>query len=75
MRAKFDLPKEKKDEMVGSIQKYFLEERGEEIGDLAGILILEFIMEEVAPVFYNLGVEDSHAYFTEKLDDLFGIMK
>ncbi len=75
MKSKFELTKEKKAGMAESIKSYFSEERDEEIGDLAAMLILEFIIEEIAPVFYNLGVEDSHAYVGEKLDDLFGIMK
>lgn len=75
MKPKFELTKEKKAGMVESIKRYFSEERDEEIGDLAAMLMLEFIMEEIAPVFYNLGVEDSHTYVDEKLDDLFGIMK
>ncbi|MFC4557628.1 DUF2164 domain-containing protein [Virgibacillus kekensis] len=75
MKSKFDLPKEKKDDLVKEIKAYFLDERNEEIGDLAAMLMLEFIMESIAPVFYNLGVEDSHTYMGEKLDDLFGIMK
>lgn len=75
MRAKFELSKQQRDDMAASIQQYFLDERGEEIGELAGTLILDFIIEKIAPVFYNVGVEDSHAYMTEKMDDLFGIMK
>ncbi|SDQ21947.1 DUF2164 domain-containing protein [Virgibacillus salinus] len=75
MKPKFELTKEKKAGIVKSIKRYFSEERDEEIGDLAAMLMLEFFMEEIGPVFYNLGVEDSHAYVDEKLDDLFGIMK
>lgn len=75
VKPKFELAKEKKAVMVESIKRYFAEERDEEIGDLAAMLMLEFFMEEIAPVFYNLGVEDSHAYIGEKLDDIFGIMK
>ncbi|MBP1950534.1 DUF2164 domain-containing protein [Virgibacillus litoralis] len=75
MKPKFELTKEKKAGMVELLKRYFLEERDEEIGDLAAMLMLEFIIEEIAPVFYNLGVEDSHAYIGDKLDDMFGIMK
>lgn len=75
MKPKFDLTKEQKEEMVGLIQGYFEKERDEDIGNLAAMLILEFFMEELAPVFYNIGVEDSHTYMTEKMEDLFGIQK
>lgn len=75
MKPKFDLTKEQKDEMTGLIQGYFEKERDEDIGNLAAMLILDFFMEELAPVFYNIGVEDSHTYMTEKMEDLFGIQK
>ena len=69
------LSKEKKDKMLELIQIYFKEEQGEEIGNLQAILFLDFIMEKLAPEFYNLGVEDSHYYMTEKIDDIFEIQK
>ncbi|RKQ35644.1 DUF2164 domain-containing protein [Oceanobacillus halophilus] len=75
MKSKFKLEKDKKEELVESIQAYFEKEMDENIGDLKAMLFLDFIMEEIAPVFYNLGVQDSHAYVTKKLDDLFEIEK
>ncbi|MBP1970745.1 uncharacterized protein (DUF2164 family) [Virgibacillus natechei] len=75
MKPKFELTKDQKNEMVGLIQGYFEKERNEQIGNLAAMLMLDFFMEELAPVFYNKGVEDSHAHMTEKLDDIFEIQK
>ena len=69
------LSKEKKDEMISSIKNYFLEERGEELGDLASSLILKFIMEELAPEFYNQGVYDSYKYMNDRIEDLLSIQK
>lgn len=75
MKPKFDIPKEKKEDMAGKIRGYFETERGEDLGNLASMLLLDFIIEEIAPAFYNLGVEDSQTYINEKLDDMYGIMK
>ncbi|MGY0692078.1 DUF2164 domain-containing protein [Virgibacillus sp. FSP13] len=75
MKPKFEVTKERKEEMVGLIKGYFEKERDEQIGDLAAMLLLEFFIEELAPTFYNIGVEDCHAYMTEKLDDIFEIQK
>lgn len=75
MRPKFELTKEQKDEMVRLIQNYYEKEQNEEIGNLAAMLLLDFFIEQIAPTFYNLGVEDSHTYLNEKLDDLFEIQK
>jgi uncharacterized protein (DUF2164 family) len=75
MNKKFDLNQNQKEDMLRKIQAFFLKERDEDIGDLAAMMMLDFIMEEIAPVFYNLGVSDSHAFMTDKLEDLFGIEK
>lgn len=75
MNDTFKLSKEKKDEMLELIQIYFKEELDEEIGTLKAMLILDFIMEKLAPAFYNLGIEDSHHYMTDKIDDIFEIQK
>ena len=75
MKPKFELTKQQKDELTGLIQDYFTKEREEDIGNLAAMLILDFFVEELAPVFYNKGVEDSHVFMIEKIDDLYGIQK
>ena len=69
------LTKEKKDDMVSKIKAYFLEEREEELGDLASGLILNFIIEELAEEFYNQGVYDSYKYMNERIEDLLSIQK
>jgi uncharacterized protein (DUF2164 family) len=46
--------------MIAAIKHYFLKKREEEIGDLQAGLMLDFILEEFAPEFYNQGVPDSY---------------
>jgi uncharacterized protein (DUF2164 family) len=76
MSAKrFELSKSTKEEMAAEIQTYFMEERGEELGDLAARLMLDFITEKLGPNFYNLGVQDSYRFMSQKLEDLFEIEK
>lgn len=70
---KIDL--EKREDMISSIQSYFLDERDEDLGVLASSLILDFIIDELAPEFYNQGVEDSYKYMNHKIEDLLGIKK
>ncbi|MFA4848437.1 MAG: DUF2164 domain-containing protein [Methanoregula sp.] len=67
--------KEKRDDMISDIKNYFLKEREEEIGDLAAGLILDFILEKIAPEFYNQGIYDSHKYMQDAADDLLSIRK
>jgi uncharacterized protein (DUF2164 family) len=69
------LSKEKKYEMVSAIKNYFLTEREEQIGDLGAGLILEFIVEKLAPEFYNQGVYDSHKFLENSIEDLLSIQK
>jgi uncharacterized protein (DUF2164 family) len=70
-----NVTKEKRDEMVSEIKNYFLKEREEEIGDLAAGLILDFIVEKLAPEFYNQGVNDSYTYMKDMTEDLLSIRK
>jgi len=75
MSKKFELSKEKQEQMISLIKDYFKEERDEELGDLAAMLILDFFIEKLAPEFYNQGVYDSYKYFSEKVEDLLEIKK
>lgn len=72
-KSKIKLNKEKKEEMISAIKGYFLNERDEDLGDLASNLMLNFIIEELAPEFYNQGVYDSYKYMNERTDDLLSI--
>lgn len=70
-----DFSKELKKQMINDIKKYFLEERDEEIGDLAARLFLDFIMKKIGPVFYNQAIQDAHVFINEKLEDLYTLEK
>jgi uncharacterized protein (DUF2164 family) len=67
-----DLTKEDRADAIARIQRYFREERGEELGDLAAGLLLDFFATELGPTLYNRGVQDSKALaqrFTASLDE------
>ena len=72
-KDKIKLTKEQKDKMAASIKSYFLKERDEELGDLSAGFILDFIVEELAPEFYNQGVNDSYRYMSDRILDLLSI--
>ncbi|HLQ71468.1 MAG TPA: DUF2164 family protein, partial [Bacillota bacterium] len=55
--------------------EYVQAEHSEHFGNLEAMLLLDFFTENIAPIFYNMGITDSHAYMTEKLDDIFEIEK
>lgn len=73
MNKRINLGKEVKEEIISEIKRYFSEERDEEIGDLGATLMLDFIIDHIAPSFYNQGIRDSILFMTEKVDDLYGL--
>jgi len=75
MSNKIKLSKEKREQMVSEIKAYFLKERDEELGELASGFILDFIIDKLAPEFYNQGVWDSYKYMNDKVEDLLEIQK
>lgn len=73
LNRKIKLTDENKKDMQEKITKYFYEERGEALGELASGLILDFVLEELAPNIYNQGIEDAHIYVNNQLEDLFAL--
>ncbi len=65
--------KERRREMIAEIKNFFSKEREEEIGDLAAGIILDFILEKIAPELYNQGVDDSYKYIKDAAEDLLSI--
>lgn len=74
-KYKIKLTKEKKDHMISAIKTYFFYEREEELGDLAATMMLNFILEEIAPEIYNQGVYDSYKYMNDRIEDLLSIQR
>jgi uncharacterized protein (DUF2164 family) len=66
--------RERRGEMISDIRSYFKREREEEIGQLAAGMVLDFIVKELAPEFYNQGVEDSYRYLTDRVEDMRSLM-
>lgn len=73
--AKIELTKEEKKKAIQFIKEYFMSERNEDIGDLAAELVLDFISDKIGPYFYNQALSDVQKYMSEKVDDLFSLMK
>lgn len=69
------LTKEQREDMISEIKNYFLNEREEELGDLASSLILDFVIEKLALEFYNMGVQDSYKYMNDRIEDLLSIQR
>ena len=61
------LTDEERRDCLRRIQRYFRDERGEDLGDLAQLLIYEFFAEELAPSFYNKGLRDGRGRIEQLL--------
>lgn len=73
MQQAIKLSGSQRTEMIRSLKNYFEQEKDEQLGDLAAGLLLDFIAEELGPIFYNAGIEASYQFMNEKIEDLFGI--
>lgn len=73
LKNKIKLSEDNKREMKNKIRKYFSEERDEDLGELASQIVLDFILEELAPHIYNQGVEDAQAYMNGAIEDLYAL--
>ena len=51
-----EIPKEVRNQAVASIERYFLENMDEKIGNITAAALLGLFVEEVGPVIYNLAV-------------------
>jgi len=69
-KDKIKLTKEKREDMISEIKYYFLKEKDEELGDLAAGMLLDFIIEKLAPEFYNQGISDSQKYMYDRVEEL-----
>jgi uncharacterized protein (DUF2164 family) len=69
------ITKERRAEMLTLVKNYFAKERGEDMGDLAAGLFLDFIIEKIGPEIYNQAVDDSYHYMKDSAEDLLSIRK
>lgn len=53
-----EITKEKRKEVIASIQRYFEENKEEKIGNIAAGALLDFLLEELGPIVYNKAVSD-----------------
>ena len=73
--AAVNLSQELKKQAIDEIKRYFLDNREEEIGQLAAELLLDFMLEKVGPVIYNQAIRDAHTFMSEKVEDLYALEK
>jgi len=69
------LSKEQKLAAVGYIKDYLQDNFEIEIGNLQSEIFLDSITEKIGPFYYNIAVADSIGTMTERVEDLYVLMK
>lgn len=62
-----DLQKEK---LNDEIKAFYLDVRGEEIGMIEQMQILELFEQKMAPIIYNKALDDAKKWFGQMMDNL-----
>ena len=53
-----ELPKDARKEAIASLERYFQENMDEKIGNIAAGALLNYFVEEIGPVIYNMAVAE-----------------
>lgn len=69
---KMEMSKEARAEALASIERYFEDEMGERIGNVAAEGLLRFFLEEIGPVIYNKAVSDAQERIQLRVVDMGG---
>ena len=70
MRIK--LSDERREQIVNSLQAFFVSELDRDISDFQAGLLLDFFIHELGAPVYNQAIQDARSFFQEKLADLEG---
>lgn len=65
-----ELPKVARQQAIASIERYFIEERDEKIGNIAAGALLSFFLEEIGPTVYNRAVADVQERLQARVSEL-----
>ena len=58
------------DRIVSKIKTYFDNEFEQDIGSFEAEFLIEFLSKELGPHFYNQGLSDAQALFSDKADEV-----
>ena len=66
------MSKERKEEVIRSIRRFFAEKLEIELSDLQATFLVDYFFHEIAPFAYNQGVEDAQKHLVQLAEDLPG---
>lgn len=60
----------KKKQLNDEIKAFYLDERGEEIGIIEQMQLLELFEQKMAPIIYNRALDDARQWFTQMMENV-----
>jgi uncharacterized protein (DUF2164 family) len=64
------LDKPDRDEAINSLQRYFRTELDQEIGNLQAGALLQYVLEEIAPLAYNIAIRQAQETLQSRITEL-----
>ncbi len=68
--SQIKLSDRQKEKLNDEIKAFYLDERGEEIGIIEQMQLLELFEKKLAPVIYNKALDDARRWFSGMMDNL-----
>lgn len=68
--SQIKLSDSQKEKLKAEIRTFYLDERGEEIGMIEQMQLLELFERNMAPIIYNKALDDAKVWYTQMMDNL-----
>ena len=68
--SQIKLSDSQKEKLKAEIRTFYLDERGEEIGMIEQMQLLELFEEKMAPIIYNRALDDTKKWFGQMMENL-----
>lgn len=59
-----------REKLNDEIKAFYLEERGEEIGMIEQMQLMELFEQKLAPIIYNRALDDAKRWFAQMMDNI-----
>lgn len=68
--SQIKLSDSQKKQLNDEIKAFYLDERGEEIGMIEQMQLLELFEQKMAPIIYNKALDDAKRWYVQMMDNL-----
>lgn len=68
--SKIKLSDSQREKLNAEIKAFYLDERGEEIGMIEQMQLIDLFEEKLAPIIYNRALDDAKKWFSQMLENL-----